>query len=575
MADMAQQPNSPVLRYFHKLFEQEELSALTDRQLLQRFAGQRNEAAFSALVRRHGPMVLGVCDRVLKDATDAEDAVQATFLVLARKSGGFGWQDSIGNWLYGVALRVAFKMRSQRQRTRDLAASVQEAALAGGAVPDASAEAIRQELAEKLDDSLRRLPEKYRSALVLGYLEGKTHQEVARELKVPVGSVSRHMARGLDLLRDRLNSSGFCVSLEFLATLLARESWRPTVQPALVDSICELALALRAGALVASGTVSARILTLAEGVGRTMFITQLKYVAAVFFAVGALGVGGVMQGPWHGGGVEGTAGLEQDSQAKSPDSPPALNSAQTAENVSTLNRAEWERKHRLMWNTLTKPVVLDKGLEKMTLGEAKQYFEDRFQVLILTDTKAFKLAGVDSPLEVDVKLDRVSGIPLRHVLGLLADQLNATIVTLPDHLVITTLDAVRPESWIRGDRTLVPSVYAEFKDVPLDEALRELALQTGISVILDQRNLEAMPRVTALLNNVCLDTAVEILANMCGMKSVALDRSLYVTNLINATEMIEERDRQRNAQAAKQQKDDSAPQKAGEKQQAKDQPKKK
>src|SRR3954453_11316694 len=110
---MAQRQNSPVLRYLHKLFEREELTSLTDRQLLQRFAVYRCEASFTALVRRHGPMVFGVCSRVLRNAADAEDAVQATFLVLARKARGFGWEDSIGNWLYGVALRVALKMRSQ------------------------------------------------------------------------------------------------------------------------------------------------------------------------------------------------------------------------------------------------------------------------------------------------------------------------------------------------------------------------------------------------------------------------------------------------------------------------------
>src|SRR5258708_6002800 len=121
---MAQRQSSPVLRYFHKLFEREELASLTDRQLLQRFAANRCEAAFTALVRRHGPMVLGICGRVLKDATDAEDAVQATFLVLARKGRGFGWQDSIGNWLYGVALRVAGRMRSQRQRLKDASAAL-------------------------------------------------------------------------------------------------------------------------------------------------------------------------------------------------------------------------------------------------------------------------------------------------------------------------------------------------------------------------------------------------------------------------------------------------------------------
>jgi RNA polymerase sigma factor (sigma-70 family) len=200
---MAQRPNSPLLRYLHRLFENKEIAALTDRQLLQRFAADRSEAAFTVLVRRHGAMVLGVCSRVLNDVADAEDAVQATFLVLARKGKSFGWHDSIGNWLYGVALRVASKMKTQRQRSHTLNAMLRATSVISPALKDPCTEAIHRELAEKLDSALRRLPKKYRAPLVLCYLEGKTHQEAARELGLPVGSVSRHMARGLELLRER------------------------------------------------------------------------------------------------------------------------------------------------------------------------------------------------------------------------------------------------------------------------------------------------------------------------------------------------------------------------------------
>ncbi len=543
---MAQRPNSPLLRYLHQLFENKEIAALTDRQLLQRFAADQNEAAFTVLVRRHGAMVLGVCGRVLNDVADAEDAFQATFLVLARKGGSFGWHDSIGNWLYGVALRVASKMKAQRQRSHTLNAIVRTTSAAGTAEKDPCTEAIRRELAEKLDAALRRLPNKFRAPLVLCFLEGKTHQQAAHELGLPVGSISRHMARGLELLRERLAQSQLCLSAEALAGLLAHGTWRAIVDRTLAEATAQSAVLFKLGTLAAAGTVSARIITVAEGVLRTMILTNAKFILIAVLTVGLLGAGGLQGG-------RNLVGNRQPEELESvpnraidyPINAPLLN--ETQEVIPSSNLAELERRHLLMLRKLEQPVMLDKGLDRMTFGEANAYFEDHFQITILVNEKAFP-KGTKS-LQAIVKLEKISGVSLRTVLQMLLDQFGAAYLLHRDYIEITTPEFVRPESWVTGDRTHVPRVHADFKDVPLDEALRELGIETGIAVILDRREFDnaGQPHVTALFDGVCLDTAVELLANMCGLKAIAVDRTLYVTDKENANKLWAQQEQRRVA----------------------------
>ena len=160
-----------------------------DGSMLERFAVQGEEAAFQTLVERHGPLVLGVCRRILGDEHDAEDAFQATFLVLARRAGSIRKQSSVASWLYGVALRVASKARvsAARRRTGQLPTEDVPAA------PNMDL-AVR-ELRAVLDEELNRLAEKYRAPLVLCYLEGKTKDEAATELGWPTGTVSGRLAR--------------------------------------------------------------------------------------------------------------------------------------------------------------------------------------------------------------------------------------------------------------------------------------------------------------------------------------------------------------------------------------------
>src|SRR5215472_15442863 len=178
---------------------------LTDRQLLERFVGQRDEAAFALLVRRHGPMVLGLCRRVLHNWHDAEDAFQAAFLVLARKAASVRWQDSVGGWLFRVAYRLALKAKAHAGRRR-------AGALPDVAAPEPAASPAGGELCSILDEELSRLPERYRAALLLCYGEGKSRAETARQLGWKEGAVKIRLERGRALLRERLARRGLVLS---------------------------------------------------------------------------------------------------------------------------------------------------------------------------------------------------------------------------------------------------------------------------------------------------------------------------------------------------------------------------
>ena len=186
----------------------QDLQELPDEQLLDLFLerkGSDAEAAFETLVRRHGPMVLGVCRHILDELHDAEDAFQATFLVLARKAGTIRDRRVLGRWLYEVAYRIAIrsKTHSARRRTHEREGAEMSAVAAG---PEFDAAWI--ELRPVLHEEVNRLPEKYRTAVVLCYLEGRTNEEAAEMLQWPVGTVKGRLSRARDMLRSRLTRRG-------------------------------------------------------------------------------------------------------------------------------------------------------------------------------------------------------------------------------------------------------------------------------------------------------------------------------------------------------------------------------
>src|SRR6516165_8078426 len=192
---------------------------LTDGQLLGRYVTTRDAAAFETLVRRHGPMVLGVCRRLLPNLHDAEDAFQATFLVLVRKARTITPRDAVGSWLYGVAYRAAQKVRVAAARRRS-----KEVPMAQVPEPTTVAEGLWHDMLPLLDHELALLPAKYRLPIVLCDLEGKTRKEAARQLGWPEGTVAGRLAGARKLLAEALARRGVVLSAGALAVELAHQA---------------------------------------------------------------------------------------------------------------------------------------------------------------------------------------------------------------------------------------------------------------------------------------------------------------------------------------------------------------
>jgi RNA polymerase sigma-70 factor (ECF subfamily) len=265
---MANAESLAVLRDIHALFHVGTTNGLTDGQLLDRFRARADasssEAAFAALMARHGPMVLGVCRRALRNPHDVADAFQATFLILVRKADTVRVDDSLGRWLYGVSRRVS--VRAKRAAARQSAREVGGFALA--ADPSAGADTDVGELRGILDEEIGHLPEKFRSAVVLCELEGLGHDEAARQLGCAPGTVKSRLSRAREKLRSRLIRRGVAPA----AWALYAESTSAAVPARLMETTVKAALRS------ADGVISPAVTLLNQGVLRAMFVKKLSLI---------------------------------------------------------------------------------------------------------------------------------------------------------------------------------------------------------------------------------------------------------------------------------------------------------
>ena len=290
---------SIVLRHVQRLFQGGSLSGLSEGQLLERFASTRDEVAFEAILARHGPMVLGVCRGVLDDAHDVDDAFQATFLILVKKAGSLRDTDLLGQWLYGVARRVALRARSDASRRKARERSEVETSVEPVATLDAELRELQVLIREEVD----RLSSNDRMAVVLCYLEGLTHEEAADRLGWPVGTVKGRLSRARDKLKGRLTRRGVALPTAALASTLANGA-SASVPLELLRSTTLAATRLAAGKTLMAGIVSAHAITLMEGVIGTMYATKLKMGLAALVTTCAVTVPSVLafqgQGPVDG-----------------------------------------------------------------------------------------------------------------------------------------------------------------------------------------------------------------------------------------------------------------------------------
>jgi RNA polymerase sigma factor (sigma-70 family) len=270
------------MRQIHLLFGEGTLAGQSDAQLVERYVRQRDELAFTALIQRHGPMVLVVCRGVLEDPNDADDAFQATFLLLARKAKSLWVRDSLGGWLHRVASRIAFQVKADAARRRD-----QERRAAEKAGARWSSGRFEDDTYRVLHLEIDRLPDRYREPIVLCYLEHMTYQQAASHLRWSEGKTQGRLARGRSLLRARLSRRGVTLGVATLGGLgLPRGASAITVARLL--STARTVRFLGLGEVAGGGTASTAAEALMKRALRTMIMAKFKLVAVAGFYVGAL-----------------------------------------------------------------------------------------------------------------------------------------------------------------------------------------------------------------------------------------------------------------------------------------------
>ena len=291
-------PSMCYLRDIQTLFDSGTAGSLSDRQLLERFLGGRDgsvETAFEALVLRHGPMVLRVCQNVLQDPADAEDAFQATFLVLVKRCRSIRRLESVGSWLYGVSLRVASQARRDSARRR-AAERKRGLSIMVGSDPRDQRERENAEFGPVVQEEVQRLPEKYRAVVLLCYWQGLTQEQTAARLNCPLGTVRSRLSRARRLLHRRLAHCGLAPLAGALAFALdgavasAQASRLAPVAAALIQSTVRAGCRAAAGQATAE-VVSAGVASLIHRVLWSMTMIKVKGVAICLVLVGLVGYG--------------------------------------------------------------------------------------------------------------------------------------------------------------------------------------------------------------------------------------------------------------------------------------------
>ena len=411
-----------VMPSLQHLFEGRSTAGVPERQLLRRYHDGRDEVAFEALVSRHGPMVLGVCRRILPDPRDVEDAFQATFIILAEKGRSLGEDDPVARWLYGVACRVALRARSSAARRRRLEGLASPPRLAE---PDDPA---RRELTSVIDRELAALPDRYRAPVVLCYLEGLTHDEASRRLGWPLGTVKGRLARARDLLKGRLARRGFAPS----GMIALARSARVAVPKSLLELTMNAAMASRSG-----GVVPPAVACLVAGSLSTMILNKLK---AIGVGLLVFGTGAAVMAYQFGG-----MGTAAGPQGKAATTAPARVMPAPVSTTPAADVTDWPAG----WPDLTNPPDAD------------------------PKTKAI-LAVLEKPIAMNFPTET----PLADVTKYIQTATKES-PGLPGGIPIY----VSPQALQDSDKTMADTVVIDLQDTPLKITLRLLLSQLSMQYV--------------------------------------------------------------------------------------------
>ncbi len=409
---MATSQLKQVIHTLHRAAAPHEGAGATDGQLLESYIDSREETAFAALVHRHGPMVWGVCRRLLRCHQDAEDAFQATFLVLVRKAGSVVPKEKVANWLYGVAHQTALYARAAAARRS--AREKQVTAMPEPAVPQECSD----DLPSLLDQELSRLPEKYRAVIVVCDLQGKTRKEAARQFHLPEGTVASRLATARAMLARRLRRNAGQMSGGALAAVLSPNVSSASVPASVASSTIKAASLFAVEQATAAGAISLQAVALAEGVIKTMLLTKLKIVTAVLVVLAVLGAGAFA--------------LTQQVQAdRSAEKPVAEKPVPAERRPDQLVRAEkgpavQPLKEQAEKNTHAQEPQLAAcewaGVERVDVERNTLTFDDKAPAAVAG--KTFQVAG-DAKTAIDGKPGKLADLPPRallHGFGLSADR---------------------------------------------------------------------------------------------------------------------------------------------------------
>ncbi|HMP02556.1 MAG TPA: RNA polymerase sigma factor [Gemmatales bacterium] len=485
---------------------------LGDAELLDRFLAGDQEA-FEVLLRRHGPMVLGVCRRVLGHGADAEDAFQATFLVLVRMGRKVRRPGSLSCWLHGVAWRTsqAARRRRQRRQTRPLAPAPEPAAQ-------------EQPPTEPwLDEELRHLPDWLRQPVVLSYLEGLNKAQIAERLRLAEGTVSSRLARAREQLRRRLTRRGLAPAA--VPSLLAGAPDLVAAVPTeLHAATLRAGQALLGGAALAASGISPHVVALVKGASLSMTLAHGSVLGVALFIASVCGGAGLM--------------VYEQAQAETGSAPVALQDeggGAAARPVPTAQanaepeqrgrpRSASELRQRLHQRGRT---VFAQGSEH-AIGAALQKLSAERQVAIEVDEEAFEDAGLPLWTEETVwTCPDLTDPSLDCYLKRILHTSSATYLVRGDRVVIV------PRIYVDEGRHLHVNVRLDArKPVKLPEALDRLADEYGVTIIIDPRVKEEAggTEVQGNYQAVRLDTVLRLMADMAGLQVVKLRDAYYLTN---------------------------------------------
>jgi RNA polymerase sigma factor (sigma-70 family) len=362
---------------------------VADADLLERFLARRDEEAFAALLGRHGPMVLGVCGRVLGDAHAAEDAFQATFLILVRRAGAIRKRAALGSWLHGVAYRAALKAQAREacRRRHEREAIPSEST-------DPARDVLWRDLRAVLDAALDHLPRQYRAPLVLCYLESKTQQEAARLLGWRLGTLATRLRRGLARLRALLARRGVALSGAGLTAALVQGSASAGLPAPLVCSTSAHAVAVAAGPATA-GTVPVSIQVLVTGVLRTMKLAKIRQALLVVVATVLLGGAALL---WQQGHARATV-AEPVAQKEPAAAPLPQEDKAGAKKDLDLLQGTWNI-DEMGWGGKKLPRELMTGY-KFVFDGAKLTWNGAIGMM----SRAGKITAIDGVFPCDFKID--------------------------------------------------------------------------------------------------------------------------------------------------------------------------